>query len=191
MLRSVLSLVILCQPPQAVRIEAPQSGRPGITQYGSGVVVAEGVVATNEHVVRGAKSVQVHHGGSRLPAIISETDPKWDVAILACPQLDIRPIRISDQNLPAGEVVLVGGFGPGRWASGRGRLLMTANPPGESERHWFVLQDYSARNGDSGGPAITPKGELVGLVFGATHETHCVSVVPIRRALSRFLSGRK
>jgi hypothetical protein len=60
------------------------------TAQGSGVVIAPGRVVTNNHVIAGAKKIEVRQGETRWPATLEAFDPKHDLAILAIEGFD-RP----------------------------------------------------------------------------------------------------
>ena len=64
--------------PSVVNIEAKGSGK------GSGVIFSEdGYVVTNDHVIRGANSIEVHLSDKRsLKAKLVGTDPRSDIAVI-------------------------------------------------------------------------------------------------------------
>ncbi|RJR47701.1 MAG: hypothetical protein C4576_09195 [Desulfobacteraceae bacterium] len=50
--------------------------------FGSGVVLAKGLVATNYHVVEGSSRIQIVHGGKAYPATLLHADREKDVCTL-------------------------------------------------------------------------------------------------------------
>ena len=148
---------------------------------GSGFVyAADGVVITNEHVVRGATEVVVTLSDGRdFPATVVGTDEIADLAVLRLrnppAQLPVAPIG-SSSNLIIGEWAIAIGnpFGlllanaePTVTAgviSGVGRNIV---PGGSDEGRGYYLDmiqtDASINPGNSGGPLINAMGQVIGV----------------------------
>lgn len=145
---------------------------------GSGFVVAPGLVMTNAHVVAGTGSVRVETADGSLDAQVVTYDPGVDIAVLRVPGLDARPLQFSDVKARTGDDAIVVGFpgnGPYRPDAARVRERVTLRGPDiyrekTVEREVYILRG-AVREGNSGGPLITPEGKVVGVVFGAAMDT--------------------
>jgi S1-C subfamily serine protease len=147
----------------------------GFAASGSGVVVADGYVVTNAHVVAGARDGGVRVStpdGDRADARVVLFDPELDVALLHAPDLQATPLRFAaaDPNRGAlGASIGYPGGGPltvvpaavtgaydaiGRDIYGENRV----------ERQILELRAQIDR-GDSGGPFVLRDGTVGGLVF--------------------------
>ncbi|MER7396822.1 MarP family serine protease [Streptomyces sp. NPDC000151] len=141
---------------------------------GSGFVFAPHRVMTNAHVVGGVTDPTVQIGGrGRIhSAKVVLYDWRRDIAVLDVPDLQARPLRFTDQDARSGNGAIVAGFPENggydvRSARVRGRIQ--ANGP-DIYHHGTVARDvYSlyatVRQGNSGGPLLTPAGEVYGVVF--------------------------
>jgi len=167
-------------------------------QSGTGVVIVDtGIILTNLHVVYGAKSIQVvFHDGLESDAVLIGMQPEHDLAVL---QAKIIPDDLwaatlrSTQGLRPGEPVVAVGFpfgiGPSVSAgviSGLGREYHTVD--GKRALTNLIQFDAAVNPGNSGGPLITPEGEVIGIVTGLLNPTeHRVFIgigfaVPIENA---------
>lgn len=151
----------------------------GRGQTGSGWVAAPGRIVTNAHVVAGVDhpSVQVGGTGPAHDATVVAFDPRRDVAVLAVPGLD-APALPTGPAPSRGDDVVVAGFplgGPYDLEPGRVRSSLEARGAGIDGSTGVVRDIYSVNvlveHGNSGGPLLTPAGQVVGTVF-ATSRTH-------------------
>nr|WP_194305632.1 MarP family serine protease [Dietzia sp. DQ11-38-2] len=141
---------------------------------GSGFVASPGLVMTNAHVVAGTDSVRVVAGDRELDADVVVYDPGVDVAVLRVPGLQAPVLPFADRQGRSGDDAIVVGYpgnGPYRPDAARIRERVTLRGPdiyreATVEREVYILRG-SVREGNSGGPLITPAGQVVGVVFGA------------------------
>jgi len=137
---------------------------------GSGVIVdsANGYIVTNHHVVGGADDVEVIlHNGRKYDAQWVRSDPQSDVAVVKIEPDDLigAPLGDSDQ-VEVGDWVLAIGA-PHRLPqtvtagiiSARGRYIL--RDPGMYQD--LIQTDASINRGNSGGPLVNTKGEVVGI----------------------------
>lgn len=142
---------------------------------GSGFVVAPQRVMTNAHVVAGTDDTAVETPQGRLPARVVYFDPQVDVAVLAVPRLQSKPLTIAAKPGKAGDSAVVIGYpldGPYTATAGRIRNEITLQGPdiydSKTVRRDVFTVRAQVRSGNSGGPLVTPEGEVVGVVFGAS-----------------------
>jgi serine protease Do len=148
---------------------------PGMQQHpqmiearGSGFIIdPNGTIVTNNHVVKGAKSVSVTLGdGTELTAHVVGTDPRTDLAVLhvdAGQKLPYIQLGNSD-DVKVGEWVVAMGnpFGldgtvTAGIVSARGRDI------GSGPYDSFLQIDAPINRGNSGGPLFTQDGRVVGV----------------------------
>jgi len=142
------------------------------TSLGSGFVYDKlGHIITNNHVIEGSYSITVTFlDGTSLAASVVGTDPYSDIAVLKVRPdvVTLKPLKLGNSSeLMIGEQIVVVGspFGlAGSVTTGivsqKGRLLETTygySIPG-------VIQfDAAVNPGNSGGPLLNMKGEVVGI----------------------------
>ncbi|MEW2626365.1 MarP family serine protease [Streptomyces sp. NPDC048106] len=176
------------QPPDPALVGSPVATRAqrsivkvtgtaqscGKVLEGTGFVFADRRVMTNAHVVGGvdAPTVQIGGVGRRYGATVVLYDWKRDIAVLDVPDLKANALRFSDPDASGGDSAIVAGFPENgsydvRAARVRGRI--SVNGP-DIYRRGSVRRDvYSlyatVRQGNSGGPLLTPDGRVYGVVF--------------------------
>lgn len=142
---------------------------PGL---GSGTIIAsDGSVLTAAHVVQTADRVGVElQDGRVFAARVVSSSPRGDVALLRMenPPPDLVPARLGDSDsLRTGdEVVVIGApYGLGYSLSAGhvgGRLLPRQTVSGVPLE--FIQTDAHISQGNSGGPMLNLRGEVVGIV---------------------------
>jgi S1-C subfamily serine protease len=175
----------------------------GLGIEGSGWVAAPGFVVTNAHVVAGESDthVEIHGVAPGLPASAVDFDPHDDIAVLHVPGLGLRPLPIAS-SAPRGQSAAILGYpqdGPFDARPARiGQTLKveTDNAYGQGPVLRLVTQLRGlVRPGNSGGPVISPSGQVLATVFAAIADGnggHGGFAVPnslvraqLRQALSR------
>ncbi|MFT3816435.1 MAG: trypsin-like peptidase domain-containing protein [Rubrivivax sp.] len=141
---------------------------------GTGVVIVNnGTILTNLHVVAGSRRVKVRFwNGHESDAAIVGTQPENDLAVLKASSLpddlEAATMRSTSDLRPGDEVIAVGnpfGIGPSVSAgvvSGLKREFRS--PEGETRLTNLIQFDAAANPGNSGGPLVTMDGHVVGIV---------------------------
>ena len=138
---------------------------------GSGfVVTADGLVITNNHVIDGADELKVHLGDRTFDAVVKGRDPETDLALLQVDtdeELDFLPFGDSEQ-VRVGEWVMAVGSPLGLAdtvtvgvVSAKGRRINISRETGSFEN--FIQTDAAINFGNSGGPLINLRGQVVGI----------------------------
>ncbi len=154
------------------RFHGRQGGRSGPSEIpvhgqGSGFIISsDGLIMTNAHVVRDAKDVTVKLTDRReFQAKVLGADPRTDVAVLKIDASNLPVVPLgSASDLKVGEWVLAIGspFGfensvSAGVVSAKGRALPDENfVP-------FIQTDVAVNPGNSGGPLLNSRGEVVGI----------------------------
>jgi serine protease DegQ len=184
--------------PKGKPLVGPEFEEPDERGVGSGVVILEnGTILTNLHVVYGARRVKVIFAdGLESDADIVGLQPQHDLAVLKARRIpdDLHPatLRSTGDLAPGDRVTAVGfpfGIGPSvshGVVSGLKREFRS--PEGQRILTNLIQFDAAANPGNSGGPLVTDEGEVVGIVtaiYNPTQERFFVGIgfaVPIENA---------
>jgi S1-C subfamily serine protease len=165
--------VVANTEPSVVKIRAIAPSCQKVLE-GSGFVLSPDRVMTNAHVVAGANSVTVEASGNPYDATVVSYDPTVDIAILAVPHLPPGPLAFASAPVTSGTEAIVMGYpgGGGFMATpARIRELIELNGPDIYRNATINREVYTVRSnveqGNSGGPLIDLKGQVIGVVFGA------------------------
>lgn len=147
-------------------------GRDVTSVYGSGtgfVVSSEGYILTNAHVVEGAPKVTVLLDSDEVDAVVIGSDTETDIAVLKVEEQGLTPLKCGDSD-----AVRVGEF-----------ALAIGNPLDSTElantltfgiisatsreitidnyTNTYLQTDAAINFGNSGGPLLNLKGEVIGM----------------------------
>ncbi|MGZ4140153.1 MAG: MarP family serine protease [Actinomycetota bacterium] len=164
--------------PEVVKITgvAPSCDR---ALEGSGFIFASQHVMTNAHVVAGVRNPNVtlpNPGGATLAARVVLYDPNRDVAVLYVPGLTRHPLAFNGP-VPTGADAVVAGYplnGPLTATPARIAGDQEVTGPNISANRQVTREVYTLRarirEGNSGGPLLSPSGRVDGVVFAASVE---------------------
>jgi len=135
---------------------------------GSGFIVdANGLIVTNNHVVRDADEITVTlHDGRQFEAELRGTDENTDLALLSIPVDEALPfaefgdsdaVRVGDWVIAVGNPFGLGGTVTAGIVSARGRDIRSG--PLDD----FLQIDAPINRGNSGGPLFDTEGRVVGV----------------------------
>ena len=140
---------------------------------GTGIVLDEdGHILTNSHVIAGAETISVTlHDGASHDASVVGRDPATDLAVVKIAADGLSPAALGESaNLLAGEDVLAVGYVMGLpgapsvskgVVSAVGRHINTNN--GNFTLIDLIQTDAAINAGNSGGPLVDSRGEVVGV----------------------------
>jgi S1-C subfamily serine protease len=164
--RSVVNITTLMVRADFLFREVPQEGA------GSGSVLdTAGHVLTNFHVIDGAKQVQVTlHNGNTYDGKLIGQDPMNDIAVLKidAPIEELIPVSLGDSSrLRVGQKIYAIGnpFGLERTMTTGIVSSLNRSLPSRSGRMMkqIIQLDAALNRGNSGGPLLNTRGELIGM----------------------------
>ena len=167
--------------PSLVVVQTENAGEGSKFGIGSGVVINSAAdVLTALHIIEGATEVQLGFAdGTRTSATVANVDRERDIAVLtpaALPNLIVpatigspSTMRVGDEVFAVGNPLgLVGSLSAGV-VSGLDR---ESTPPGREDPLRGLIQfDAAVNPGNSGGPLLDRRGQVVGIVTGLVNPT--------------------
>jgi len=166
----VVTVVATRALPAGEDAVAGESAQEGRVQRGTGagfIVDPEGYIITNQHVVANADRIRVKlHDGRTQAATVMGADNATDLALLKIGANDLTPLRLGDSDaLRVGDSVIAIG-NPLEYersvtagiVSALGRKVYDAEPFEN-----FIQTDAAINRGNSGGPLLNRRGEVIGV----------------------------
>jgi S1-C subfamily serine protease len=146
----------------------------GLGIEGSGWAVEPEVVVTNAHVLAGADDTTVTtQDGVELDATPIYYEPRQDLALLRV-GAPLQPLPVSSQRRVGEDAAVLGypengpyALEPARIGETRATISEDSYGNGPVTRTITALSG-AVRSGNSGGPLVDPRGEVVGTLFAAT-----------------------
>jgi len=191
-------------PAQVDNGKQPEPGSvpEGMEELGVGsgvVVIDDGTILTNLHVINGTKLIKVtFHDGSESIAQVVSIHPENDLAVIKAQtipdDLPAATLGSAGRLKPGDEVVVVGfpfGIGPSvsvGVVSGLNREFRS--PKGERILTRLIQFDAAANPGNSGGPLVTLQGDVVGIVTAILNPTESGTFIGIGFAVTIGAAGR-
>lgn len=163
------------------------------TSMGSGFIIsADGYVLTNHHVVDGADEVKVTLPDRReLTAKVVGSDQQYDVALLKVEAKGLPTVRIGNSaTLKPGQWVVAIGSPLGLDHSVTAGIVSAVGRSASAEQRYvpFIQTDVAINQGNSGGPLLNTRGEVVGInsqIFSVSGGYMGISfAIPIDLAMS-------
>ena len=151
----------------------------GKSSVGLGVLIEEGIL-TNAHVIAGTEKLEViDFNGGRSTTYPINADFKTDLALLKGPDLAVTPLQVAEPKENQRGSILVGSQGlvetiPVTLLRLLNIVIADIYGEGKHTRSGLELSaDVAA--GDSGGPIINAKGQVIGLVFSRSTQQSEIS----------------
>ena len=159
-----------------------QPGNSSEVKYasGSGVVIAEGYVLTNFHVIEGASNLKIAVGGNDsdlYDAEVAAYDESKDIAVLYVPGLPVEPVELGDSDkLVVGDWAICIGNAVGFNGTVTAGIISGLDREVESDTstldrfgrrtnavNTMIQTDAAINSGNSGGGLFNTAGQLVGI----------------------------
>jgi S1-C subfamily serine protease len=162
---------------------------------GSGFVISsDGKIATNLHVIQELKSggVQLASGDKCDSFSILAFDERKDIAIIKVPGFDLPTVTLGNSNtIQVGEPVLIVGSPLGLQGSVTTGVISSMRDDPSGGGFKTIQTDAAASPGNSGGPLVNQKAEVIGIVtFKAAGGENLNFAIPVNylRGLMESLS---
>ena len=161
-------------------------------ENGSGFIVQEHFIITNRHVIEetylnetGRYKILISNAAiSDLPCMVAHYDAGKDLALLYCPNLNLKqrgicPLHLSNQSLLPGMPIVC--FGYPMSHTGKAALFVSGNVSGFKETlagHEMIVLNCSLNSGNSGGPVLRwVNGQLK--VLGVATQKHFKEILTL------------
>jgi serine protease Do len=148
-----------------LRNRAPQEQQQ--SSLGSGVIVShEGHILTNNHVIANMEKIEVQLTDGRvLPAQLIGSDEQTDIAVLKVDAKNVEPLPFGDSDqVRVGQLVFAIGnpFGLQETVT-QGIVSAKGRRAVADSGVEFLQTDAAVNQGNSGGPLLNLRGEIVGI----------------------------
>lgn len=198
--RSVAPALVHIRPVKEVFV---QGQRQEVLTVGSGFIITnDGYVVTNEHVAgESSQVICVLSDNTELEAKVVGTDPDTDIAVLkldAGKDLPVARLGRSD-SVESGELVLAMGSPHGLTRSASLGIVSvtdryleeTAGGMTAPYNNW-IQTDAAINRGNSGGPLVNLKGEVIGIntlaLLGAENVGFAIPVDTAREVIDSIIA---
>ncbi|RKU11071.1 hypothetical protein C6501_13095 [Candidatus Poribacteria bacterium] len=160
---------IIAQRTKASTVLLEMKGSGGRSSQGSGFFVGKGLVATNYHVINGAKTgtakLVVEQRRFEIEGAVA-TDKEHDLAIVKVTDLNAPPLPLGNSdNIAEGEIVYAVGNPRGFEGTFSSGEISNIRPQGTARIKDKVLQFTAPiSRGSSGGAVVNRWGQVIGIV---------------------------
>ena len=140
---------------------------------GTGVIISsEGYILTNAHVISGGQNITVTlNSGDECEGTLMGVDSNMDIAVIKIDKNGLKAVKIADSSkVIVGERAIAIGNPAGAGAYLTGTVTVGYVSAVERELLFndtyqrFIQTDVALNPGNSGGPLLNDKGELIGIV---------------------------
>ncbi len=133
---------------------------------GTGFIVTDkGHIITNHHVIKGCENVKAHQKGKDYPATVIATDSVNDLALLKTTLTTKDFFSLSSKNAFLMQDIFVAGYPFGNFISSSVKITkgIVSALTGIGNNYSNMQIDAAIQPGNSGGPVINEKGNVIGV----------------------------
>ncbi|KPJ57492.1 hypothetical protein AMJ49_00930 [Parcubacteria bacterium DG_74_2] len=204
---AVVSIIItkdvpIFETPLELFLETPKKFEKREIGGGSGFIISEdGMILTNNHVVteKDADYTVFTNDGRRFEAEILATDERRDLAIIKIEDKNLPTVTLGNSDdLQIGQTVIAIGNALGEFRntvsvgviSGLGRTVTASGGGIISTLENVIQTDAAINKGNSGGPLLNLKGEVIGIntamAYGAENIGFAIPVNKAQKDVDQF-----
>lgn len=157
------------------------------TGLGSGFLIKENIIVTNEHVVSGYKKITVNlYDGTIINGRVIKTDADKDLALIEVDE-NLVPLNINEGEIRIGqEVYAIGAPKDMTYTMTKGIVSALDRKLGENI---YIQIDASVNSGNSGGPLVDEDGNVIGIITLKVSDAEGIGfAIPIKDVLT-FVNG--
>jgi hypothetical protein len=152
--------------PAVVRLEVE---RDGGTALGSGFFVdSHGLILTNRHVIQGGRNIKaIVKDGRRFAVEVVAVHERYDLALVRLRGLsgEVSALSFSYIEPQIGEDIIMIGHPQGmNWTLTAGKISQMRGSDIEPNRDVYVQTDAPSNPGNSGGPLLSLRGHVIGVL---------------------------
>lgn len=160
----------IAQNALASTVLVTMTNSSGQSFFGSGFVIGDGQIATNQHVIKGIASGKVKMVGEVTEHIIesvSIVDTNHDLAIIQATSVTVPSLTLGDSNtVRIGQSVYAAGNPQGLTGTFSEGIISAIRPEGNEFVEDAIIQlTAPVSPGSSGGPVLNSEGEVIGIIF--------------------------
>lgn len=152
---------------------------------GSGFAITPALVLTAAHVVGRNRTIEVHLGGQVRPGRVQRASAGLDVALLSVGDTGVPTLPLRSNPVAVGETVYAVGNPGGVLSVTRG-IVSGHQRRGGVE---LVQTDAAVNPGNSGGPLLDERGQVVGLVVSKIAGADGIGLAVSVDQLASFVAG--
>lgn len=130
---------------------------------GSGFAIGSNTVITNAHVVTNEEDVVLYdYGGTAYKASVYLKDRNFDIAVLSVEHAEFSPLSVGncDDSKVGDDIYAIGAPKSMGYTLTKGVI---SNKKREIGKYTYVQIDAAINSGNSGGPLLNNKGEVIGV----------------------------
>jgi S1-C subfamily serine protease len=175
------------------------------TGVGSGFIVsADGLILTNNHVIKGAATLMVTLDDTRqLAATVVTTDATHDLALIKVDATGLTAVTLGDSStIQVGQLAIAIGSPLGTFTdsvtqgivSGTDRSITVGDQASRSEENLsgLIQTDAAINPGNSGGPLLDANGSVVGIITASASNAQDMGfAIPINQAKQMIAQATK
>ena len=140
-----------------------------VTNLGSGsgfIIDSNGLILTNNHVVSEAEEITVYlEDGTEYSGEVLARDPLHDLAVVKIDATNLPALEIGEfEEVELGQRVVVLGYPLGNENVSVTSGLVSAIEYDEGTNVTYIQTDSAVNPGNSGGPMVNMKGQVIGMV---------------------------